>query len=62
MDGGSTYNFIQPRAVKYLQLSVETIPHLTVMVGSGQRLKCEGLARQITLSIQGSRRFLYLAI
>ena len=25
------------------------------MVGSGQRLKCEGLARQITLSIQGSK-------
>ncbi|XP_019240631.1 PREDICTED: uncharacterized protein LOC109220626 [Nicotiana attenuata] len=54
VDGGSTHNFVQPRAAKYLQLSIDSISPVTVMVGSGHRLRCEGVARQTTLLLQGS--------
>lgn len=54
VDGGSTHNFVQPRADKHLQLQIEVIPSFAVMVGSGQRLRCEGVVRQVTLLIQGT--------
>nr|XP_009797113.1 PREDICTED: uncharacterized protein LOC104243599 [Nicotiana sylvestris] len=54
VDGGSTHNFVQLRAAKYLQLFVDSISPVAVMVGSGHRLRCEGVARQTTLLLQGS--------
>ncbi|XP_042488048.1 uncharacterized protein LOC122068247 [Macadamia integrifolia] len=50
-DGGSTHNFIQSRVAKHLGLAVETAPNITVMVGSGSRLKCEGLVRQLQVKL-----------
>nr|XP_009762266.1 PREDICTED: uncharacterized protein LOC104214313 [Nicotiana sylvestris] len=52
-DGGSIDNFIQSRVAKFLQLPIEPIPRVSVMVGSGQRLSCDGVCRQVPLSIQG---------
>ncbi|XP_070026467.1 uncharacterized protein [Nicotiana sylvestris] len=54
VDGGSTHNFVQPRAAKHLQFQIEVIPSFVVMVGSGQRLHCEGVVRQVALLIQGT--------
>lgn len=54
VDGGSTHNFVQPRAAKHLQLVIESVPKFAVMVGCGQQLPCEAVSRQVTLLIQGS--------
>lgn len=53
LDGGSTHNFIQPRVAKFLNLEIEATPTSFVVVGSGQRLRCEGMVRNVPLSIQG---------
>ncbi|XP_019237377.1 PREDICTED: uncharacterized protein LOC109217575 [Nicotiana attenuata] len=53
VDGGSTHNFIQPRAAKHLQLPIESVPIFSVMVGSGQRLPSNAVARQTNMVIQG---------
>ncbi|KAH0709510.1 hypothetical protein KY284_010937 [Solanum tuberosum] len=45
LDGGSTHNFIQPRMAKFLNLTVEPTLYFWVAVGSGQRLHCQGVAR-----------------
>ncbi|KAH0717613.1 hypothetical protein KY285_013644 [Solanum tuberosum] len=45
VDGGSTHNFIQERVAHFL---------FPVVVGSGQRLCCDGVARGITVLIQGT--------
>lgn len=52
VDGGSDHNFIQERIASSLQLSIVSIPSFPIVVGSGQRLKCEGVVRQVTLIIQ----------
>ncbi|XP_019252795.1 PREDICTED: uncharacterized protein LOC109231599 [Nicotiana attenuata] len=36
VDGGSTHNFVQPRAVKHLRLPVKSIRPISIMVESGQ--------------------------
>lgn len=54
VDGGSTYNFVQTRAAKHLRLTIESIPPIFVMVGSGQHLRCEGVVRKTSREIQGS--------
>ncbi|OIT03531.1 hypothetical protein A4A49_57573, partial [Nicotiana attenuata] len=53
VDGGSDHNFIQTRVADFLQLVVEIIPTFSVVVGSGQRLRCEGVVRQVPITIQG---------
>jgi len=53
VDGGSTDNFVQARVAKFLNLSIEPAPPFSVVVGSGQRLRCDGVVRQVHLSIQG---------
>uniref|UniRef100_A0A3Q7EG54 Uncharacterized protein n=1 Tax=Solanum lycopersicum TaxID=4081 RepID=A0A3Q7EG54_SOLLC len=52
--GGSTHNFIQERVARFLQLSIETISSFPVVVRSGQRLRCDGVARGLMLLIQGT--------
>ncbi|KAH0760251.1 hypothetical protein KY290_023744 [Solanum tuberosum] len=54
VDNASTHNFIQARMVNFLQLKIEPTPSFSVVVGSGQRLRCEGVARKIPITIQGS--------
>nr|XP_016499074.1 PREDICTED: uncharacterized protein LOC107817715 [Nicotiana tabacum] len=52
VDGGSTDNFIQPHAAKFLNLKVEATPRFLVVVGSGQRLSCAGVVRNMKLLVQ----------
>ncbi|KAD4586659.1 hypothetical protein E3N88_24260 [Mikania micrantha] len=53
LDGGSTRCFVQTRIAKFLNLEVEAIPPFSVLVGSGERLPCSGVAKQVVLVIQG---------
>nr|XP_009631242.1 uncharacterized protein LOC104121053 [Nicotiana tomentosiformis] len=52
VDGGSTDNFIQSRTAKFLNLKVEATPRFSVIVGSGQRLPCTGVVRNVKLLVQ----------
>ncbi|KAH0725500.1 hypothetical protein KY284_001365 [Solanum tuberosum] len=54
VDNASTHNFIQARMVNFLQLKTEPTPSFSVVVGSGQRVRFEGVARKIPITIQGS--------
>ncbi|KAM0065899.1 putative nucleotidyltransferase, Ribonuclease H [Helianthus debilis subsp. tardiflorus] len=53
LDGGSTHCFVQTRIAKFLNLTIESIESFSVLVGSGERLPCSGLARAVELVIQG---------
>ncbi|KAJ0927423.1 putative nucleotidyltransferase, Ribonuclease H [Helianthus annuus] len=53
LDGGSTHSFVQTRIAAYLNLTIEAISPFTVLVGSGERLPCTGLAKQVEVTIQG---------
>ncbi|XP_047258257.1 uncharacterized protein LOC124890465, partial [Capsicum annuum] len=54
VDGGSTHNFIQTRAAMFLNLTVTPITNFAVVVGNGQRLRCEGVIRDVRFSVQGT--------
>ncbi|OIT08498.1 hypothetical protein A4A49_14467 [Nicotiana attenuata] len=62
VDGGSTHNFFQTRVAKFLNLPVEAIKPFAVMVGSGQRLRCEGVARQTPIVIHNGELLLDLYV
>ncbi|KAM3236825.1 hypothetical protein P3L10_011854 [Capsicum annuum] len=47
VDGGSTHNFIQTQAAKFLNLMVTPITNFAVVVGNGQRLQCEGVIQDV---------------
>ncbi|OMO91168.1 reverse transcriptase [Corchorus capsularis] len=53
VDSGSTHNLIQPRVVKYLGLSIEPPPPLTVKVGNGEVLRCSGKISALPVEVQG---------
>ncbi|KAJ0614111.1 putative retrotransposon gag domain, aspartic peptidase domain superfamily [Helianthus annuus] len=53
LDGGSTHCFVQTRIAKFLNLTIESIEPFSVLVGSGKRLPCSGLARAVEVVIQG---------
>lgn len=55
LDGGSTDNFIQSRAANFLNLKVEALPRFSMVVGSGQYLRCEGVIRNVTLMVQWTK-------
>lgn len=59
---GSYHNFIQARMVSFLQLSIVSISSFVVVVGSGQRLRCERIARQVPRIIQECRLTLDLYV
>ncbi|KAD6453982.1 hypothetical protein E3N88_08688 [Mikania micrantha] len=52
LDGGSTHCFVQTRMASHLNLTIEAIAPFSVLVGSGERLPCTGLAKQVPLVIQ----------
>ncbi|OIT22708.1 hypothetical protein A4A49_59317, partial [Nicotiana attenuata] len=60
--GGNTANFVQTRVAKFLQLTIEPIPHFPVVMGSRHRLWCEGVSRKVPLSIQRCDIFLDLYV
>ncbi|XP_043700319.1 uncharacterized protein LOC122651046 [Telopea speciosissima] len=51
VDGGSTHNFIQSRVARHLNLPIEAAPRINVMVGSGNRLQCEGMIKHLQVSV-----------
>ena len=52
VDGGSDHHFIQARFASFLKLQIISMPCFFVVVGSGKRLKCEGVVQQVPLLIQ----------
>ncbi|XP_022013899.1 uncharacterized protein LOC110913370 [Helianthus annuus] len=52
LDGGSTHCFVQTRMANFLNLTIEQITPFSVLVGSGEKLPCSGIARQVKLTIQ----------
>ncbi|CAM8944567.1 unnamed protein product [Rhodiola kirilowii] len=53
IDSGSTHNFIQSRVAKNAGLAVEETKHLSVTVGNGDELRCEGFCRGVNLDMGG---------
>jgi len=51
LDTGSTHNFIQGAAMRRLGLSPTGGEHLRVTVANGDRLACEGIARDVPIRI-----------
>lgn len=47
IDGGSTHNFMQQRLAKHLAIPIEPSRHLSVTVGNGDSLSCEGFCSQV---------------
>ncbi|KAD4179495.1 hypothetical protein E3N88_28086 [Mikania micrantha] len=54
LDGGSTHCFVQTRVASFLNLTIESITPFSVLVGSGERLPCSRIAKQVELKIQKS--------
>ncbi|KAD5803510.1 hypothetical protein E3N88_14870 [Mikania micrantha] len=52
LDGGSTHCFVQTHVAHYLEFTIESIPPFSVLVGSGEKLPCSGIAWQVELIIQ----------
>ncbi|XP_022007185.1 uncharacterized protein LOC110906345 [Helianthus annuus] len=52
LDGGSTHSLVQTRVVHFLGLTIESISPFSVLVGSGERLQCAGIAKQVVVEIQ----------
>ncbi|CAM8923644.1 unnamed protein product [Rhodiola kirilowii] len=53
IDGGSTHNFLQARLAKHAGLTVELIRHLNVVVGNGDQLQCDGVCRDVGITLDG---------
>ncbi|KAF7802029.1 Transposon Ty3-I Gag-Pol polyprotein [Senna tora] len=53
LDGGSSDNFIQPRLVKSLKISVEATAPFKVLVGNGNFITGYGKVNQLEVLIQG---------
>lgn len=53
IDGGSTYNFIQPRIVQQVKLLVTSSNLFQVMVGNGDKLDYLGSAKSMPIQIHG---------
>ncbi|VFQ66101.1 unnamed protein product [Cuscuta campestris] len=54
IDGGSTHNFVHPRMVEKLGLSLERVAAFRVYVGSGDALCCTQQCRNVALELQGT--------
>lgn len=53
MDNRSDHNFVQPPVVNFLNLEEVTVLTFSVIVGSGQRLHCDGVVKVVPLTING---------
>ncbi|VFQ72131.1 unnamed protein product [Cuscuta campestris] len=54
IDGGSTHNFVHPRTVEKLGLSLEKVAAFRVYVGNGDSLCCTQQCRNVALELQGT--------
>ena len=56
LDSGSTHNFINADLMRRLRLSTAPHPSMRVLVANGDRVPCEGVARDVALTI-GAEEF-----
>ncbi|CAM8926575.1 unnamed protein product [Rhodiola kirilowii] len=54
VDSGSTHNFLQSCVATFLKLVIEPSAHLSVTVGNGDEMKCEGVCRDVPVNINGA--------
>ena len=54
LDSGSTHNFINADLMRRLRLSTAPHPSMRVLVANGDRVPCEGVARDVALAIGGA--------
>ena len=47
------HNFVQARMAKFFGQPIEPSPNFFVLVGSGEKLRCEGVVTGVPLTIQG---------
>ncbi|KAJ0430223.1 putative nucleotidyltransferase, Ribonuclease H [Helianthus annuus] len=57
LDGGSTHCFVQTRVASFLNFPIETISPFHVLVGSGEKLLCSGIAKNIEVVVQDQSIF-----
>ncbi|CAM8982118.1 unnamed protein product [Rhodiola kirilowii] len=54
VDSGSTHNFLQTRLARFLKLAIEPSAHLSVTVGNGDEIQCEGVCHAVPVQIEGN--------
>ena len=54
IDSGSSHNILQPRIAHHLHLAISPSPPLSVMVGNGAFIQCQGLCPSVDISLQHS--------
>ena len=54
IDSGSSHNILQPRIAHHLNLAISPNPPLSVMVGNGAFIKCQGICPVVDISLQNS--------
>lgn len=52
VDNGSIYNFIQPRATKFLNFVISPITNFPMVMGNDRCLKCEGVVCNVLILIK----------
>ncbi|XP_040998183.1 uncharacterized protein K02A2.6-like [Juglans microcarpa x Juglans regia] len=55
VDSGSTHNFINSNIVTKVGLKSSTIEPFDVKVANGDKLRCEGLVKEVKMNVQGLR-------
>lgn len=53
VDSGFTNNFIKTNIVTKVRLKPITIEPFKVKVANGNKLRCEGLVREVKINVQG---------
>jgi len=54
IDSGSSHNILQPRIAHHLHLPITPSPPLSVMVGNGAFIQCQGICPLLNISLQTS--------
>jgi len=54
IDLGSSHNILQPRIAHHLNLAISPSPPLSVMVGNGKFIKCQGICQLVDISLHNS--------
>ncbi|KAI5440977.1 hypothetical protein KIW84_010441 [Lathyrus oleraceus] len=52
VDGGGSYNFLQPRVAHFLKLDIAPAPLFKVLVGNGNSLSPEGSISELCVTVQ----------
>ena len=55
VDSGSSHNFVNANLIKKIGLRVVAVEPFEVKVANGEKLKCDEVARDVKLNVQGVR-------